>query len=347
MKLKSYLAIFCGLFLFQTAWTQDIHFSQGYHSPLNLNPALAGVFSGDLRFHANYRNQWSSIDVVDYTTFSASLESKVYLEKLTASYFATGILFNVDQAGTSGLQRINIGVSGAYSKQLAPTVFATAGANVGINNRSFDNRNLTYDQQFDGNQFDPSLGREPAPDGITNSLTMDLSAGINVRVQPLEANPLTKRTRLDIGVSLHHLTKPDETFALSDESPLDRRLTFHAIANLMVNPFFDFRLRGTSHFQGTYQENLIGFGGRIVINDKAAREAAMHLGASYRFHNFGDAFIPHVEFEWKQWMLGISYDVNTSAFQDATGRQGGPEIALRYIRRPVNPPEKTKACPII
>jgi len=346
MKLKSYLAIFCGLFLFQVSWAQDIHFSQGYHSPLNLNPALAGVFSGDLRFHSNYRSQWESVGV-GYETFSASLESKVYLEKLTSSYFTTGILVNHDQAGTSELKRINIGVVAAYAKQLAPTIFATAGAQVGINNRSFNNSNLTYDQQFDGNKFDPSLNREPAPSGNTNLLNVDISTGLNIRMQPLEANPLTKRTRLDVGVALHHLTRPDETFDLSDESPLDRRLTFHAIANLMVNPFFDFRMRGTSSFQGKYQENVIGFGGRIIINDKPAREAAMHLGASYRFHGFGDAFIPHIEFEWKQWMLGISYDVNTSAFQDATGRQGGPEIALRYIRRPVNPPEKTKVCPII
>ncbi|MEL6941260.1 MAG: type IX secretion system membrane protein PorP/SprF, partial [Bacteroidota bacterium] len=124
-----------------------------------MNPALAGVFSGDLRFYSNYRSQWQAIDMVDYTTFSTSLESKVYLEKLTNSYFATGILFNIDQAGTSRLQRINLGVSGAYSKQLAPTVFATAGAHVGINNRSFDNKDLTYDQQFDGNKFDPTLSR--------------------------------------------------------------------------------------------------------------------------------------------------------------------------------------------
>ncbi|MEM8526140.1 MAG: PorP/SprF family type IX secretion system membrane protein [Bacteroidota bacterium] len=345
MKLKSYLAIILSLCLFQISWSQDIHFSQGYHSPLNLNPALAGVFSGDLRFHANYRNQWESI--ADYTTYSASLESKVYLEQLTSSYFTTAILVNHDQAGTSELERINIGVVATYAKQLSPTVFASAGTQVGINSRSFDNANLTYDQQFNGNQFDASLKGEPAPNINTNLLNVDISTGINIRIQPLEANPLTKRTRLDVGVALHHLTKPDETFALSDGSPLNRRLTFHAIANLMVNPSFDFRLRGASHFQGTYQENLIGFGGRLIVSKQAAREAALHFGASYRFHGFGDAFIPHVELEWKQWMLGVSYDVNTSQFQDATGRRGGPEIALRYIRRPVDPPEKTKACPII
>ena len=37
---------------------QDIHFSQFGNSPINLNPGLTGAFGGDMRFVANYRNQW-------------------------------------------------------------------------------------------------------------------------------------------------------------------------------------------------------------------------------------------------------------------------------------------------
>jgi len=42
---------------------QDIHFSQYGNSPLNLNPGLAGVFGGDLRFVGNYRKQWLTVPV--------------------------------------------------------------------------------------------------------------------------------------------------------------------------------------------------------------------------------------------------------------------------------------------
>ncbi|MEO6037125.1 MAG: hypothetical protein ABIQ93_01850, partial [Saprospiraceae bacterium] len=47
---------------------QDIHFSQFANSPINLSPGLIGAFGGDVRFVANYRNQWRSgpIPLVPY-----------------------------------------------------------------------------------------------------------------------------------------------------------------------------------------------------------------------------------------------------------------------------------------
>ena len=43
----------------QKAETQDIHFSQFSETPLLRNPALAGIFSGDVRVQAVFRNQWN------------------------------------------------------------------------------------------------------------------------------------------------------------------------------------------------------------------------------------------------------------------------------------------------
>lgn len=42
---------------------QDIHFSQFYEAPLSRNPALAGIFTGNLRVQLLHRNQWATIDV--------------------------------------------------------------------------------------------------------------------------------------------------------------------------------------------------------------------------------------------------------------------------------------------
>ena len=57
---------------------QDIHFSQFYMSPLNLNPAMTGVMNCTQRFVANYRNQWASVLKADaYTTYSVSYDQKL------------------------------------------------------------------------------------------------------------------------------------------------------------------------------------------------------------------------------------------------------------------------------
>jgi hypothetical protein len=52
-----------------TLKAQDIHFSQFSFSPANLNPAYTALFDGDVRFVANYRNQWFTVPV-NYNTVS-------------------------------------------------------------------------------------------------------------------------------------------------------------------------------------------------------------------------------------------------------------------------------------
>ena len=54
---------------------QDIHLSQFSNTPLLRNPALAGIFTGDTRFQAVYRNQWQSIGY-PYQTAALSGEYK-------------------------------------------------------------------------------------------------------------------------------------------------------------------------------------------------------------------------------------------------------------------------------
>jgi len=60
--LKYYLS-FLGLALCFSAGAQDIHFSQFFETPLLRNPALAGIFTGDVRIQAVYRTQWASVTV--------------------------------------------------------------------------------------------------------------------------------------------------------------------------------------------------------------------------------------------------------------------------------------------
>ena len=54
---------------------QDLHFSQFYEAPLLRNPALAGLFEGDVRAQLVYRNQWGSV-TTPYQTGSLNGEYK-------------------------------------------------------------------------------------------------------------------------------------------------------------------------------------------------------------------------------------------------------------------------------
>ncbi len=59
-----------------SGFSQDIHFSQFFETPLLRNPALAGIFGGDLRIQGVYRNQWNSV-TVPYQTGSLNAEYKL------------------------------------------------------------------------------------------------------------------------------------------------------------------------------------------------------------------------------------------------------------------------------
>ena len=62
----------------KTCYSQDFTFSQFYEQPLLRNPALAGIFTGDLRVSMAYRDQWGSI-TVPFRTSSLSIEHKILI----------------------------------------------------------------------------------------------------------------------------------------------------------------------------------------------------------------------------------------------------------------------------
>ena len=68
---------------------QDIHFSQFYLSPLNLNPAMTGVMNCNIRLVANYRNQWASVLRSNaYNTYSVSYDQRIPVGRY--DYFGWG-----------------------------------------------------------------------------------------------------------------------------------------------------------------------------------------------------------------------------------------------------------------
>ena len=119
LKTKLFTLFFIGLSLLLAPQliAQDLHFSQFYHSPLNINPALTGVFKGDLRFAGNYRRQWQSVPI-PYLTFSAAFDMKYFHRKLGNGFFAGGFIFDHDKSGDAEMRYTQITFSGSYTHQL-------------------------------------------------------------------------------------------------------------------------------------------------------------------------------------------------------------------------------------
>lgn len=349
MNVKFYLnaagfrlaSLFCVIFCLSLSLSaQDIHFAQFYHSPLNLSPALAGVHSGDRRFIGNYRSQWQAAQV-PYTTFSGMFDSKVYTDKIKNGMLGFGAVFNYDVAGDGELGNVSLSATGNYVKTIDAENFLSLGVQVGVAQRSFNPANLTFDNQFDGEVFNPD---RPINEQFTNTAKVygDISVGVNWHSQKLR-----KRTRLDVGAGLFHLNQPDQSFNSLDPARLSSRLSLYMIPTIQVSDNIDFVMHGMAQLQGPYTEGFAGIGGKVHLNQRKTEEMALQITGSYRFNAFGDAIIPAAELHYKTWVVGLSYDVNVSDFNRATNRYGGPEIAIRYTVTYVKPVNTFKICPII
>jgi len=349
LKNKYYPLVFALLF----SWVlqaQDIHYSQFYNAPLNLNPAMTGVFGGDVRLMGNYRQQWSPW--VNYLTFSGAVDKKFYPKAPRNGFFSGGLTFNYDEAGDSKLQNIHLGLNGSYTQKLSDHAYITLGAVVSGNQRGFKQGALTFDQQFDENrgQFFDNLGTGENF-GNTTQFFLDVGTGINFRIQELSDAELVDeqkyRSKLDVGIGIYHLTTPNQSFFEGVESPLFTRYSPYIAGTLQLGR--ESPLDVVTHFngqlQGPYEEWLAMVGLKIHLETTPGKQFAIQPGVGYRFDEFGDAYYPTLEVNYRAWQVGLSWDVNVSEFTSVTNGNGGPEISVRYIFS--KPLPKFKICPLI
>lgn len=333
-----HLPIFAFFAFLNSAIGQDIHYSQVGNSPQNMNPGLIGVFNGNDRIIANFRDQWRVLPV-PYLQLAAGYDHRFTDEKERPTPFAVGLNLNYDKAGDLGLSWANLGLGGSYAHRLFRNKrhYLSLGVNASMNNRRFDPSNATFDAEYDL--------KEGRPLGITPSETFeetsrwfgDFGGGLNLRIQKDSS-----RTHFDVGAGMFHFAEPRVSFENNPNVRLKRRLNIHGKGNLQVAEKFDLLLFGMAQFQGEYQEVVLGAGGLIHLNQTKTKELALQLGAVYRLQ---DAFAPWIGLHYNAWQFHVSYDINTSEFTRATNGFGGPEVTIIYIHKRVPPMEYCELCP--
>lgn len=296
---------------------QDIHYSQFFNSPLNLNPALTGVYNGDARVHANYRSQWSGVPV-GYTSADLGADLKHRFKK--GHYLGYGALVNYDRAGDLNLGWNSINGFLSLSLKLGEKGFITPGLTVGYNQRGFDQNNVTTGNQWNGKGVGPTAGAENI--GVDQLNYVDVGVGLNYRWQK------AYRKHLDIGGSLSHINKPNQLFQGTDSLSMARpqKLNLYAMLNYPLLDDLDILINGLYSNQTPYREIVINAQGKIYLSK--AKDKALYLGAGYRFE---DAWYPMIGIQLGQFYGAFSYDLNLSPWDVASNGNGGPELSLRYI----------------
>lgn len=315
---------------------QDIHFSQVDHSPLNLNPALTGIFNGDIRFAGIYRNQWSSVPV-PYLSFSGAYDTKLAIKALKKGSLSVGTLFNYDRSGEGDFNLSQLLASISYTIPLGEEHFFSLGFQTGGAQRAIDFTKLSFNQQYSGDIFDPN---RPTGENFpqNNYFFFDLSTGFNWHYQQRD-----ELFNLNAGVAIFHVHQPEIGFDENAKVSLNQRKTAYLFSNIRLTDKVDLGLGVSAQFQNTQREAILSSRLTYHISKALAREKALSIGANYRL---GDAFIPKLGFIYQMWTMEFSYDINLSDFNIATNRRGGPELSLIYIIKKVQAVKSFKVCPI-
>ncbi len=331
----------CFVFLFFVFFikinAQDLHYSQFYNSPQNLNPALTGVFNGDHRFVGSLRDQWRFVPV-PWFTFSGTYDRKLYVLPGEKHFLGVGGFFNHDRQGDGNFNLTTLAAQGAYHRILHPNHIISGGMTLGLASRGFNVQNFTWDKQWNGDVFDPSLSSQEGFDNFERINFLDMGLGINYRWQK------NNRTHVDLGGSVLHLFKPDNSFYDFDLAKLPQRFTASLVGNFKLMDILDIQVHGLHQSQGEYMETIVGGLGKIYISQARGKAYQLHLGLGYR--TAGSLF-PTIALQINNIYASFSYDIDDNVFNQTVGiNRGGPEFHVRYIIANVQPLKTAKVCPI-
>lgn len=327
MKYPLLFAVFFGVLSAHTQ-AQDMHFSQFYADGLRMNPAATGNFNGDYRIGLNVKNQWRTVPA-PYNTGSIYADFVPYRKATRRgiqSWLGTGINLLYDQAGNGNLSALEARATAAFHFAFSPNLYASVGGAATYRQRSIDFSRLYFGNQWtEAGGFDTSLPN--LENGGQQSISyLDLAAGANLTLQ------VPQSYNVYLGASLAHLNQPVESFTNLDNR-LGTRLSLNAggsirLPRLTLEPAFYYST------QKKASEWVLGT--NLVFGDANNNARYTPQKTPFRFYagiwyRFNDALIPLVGTEWKRYRLLLTYDINLSALQTASGSRGGFELSLVHV----------------
>lgn len=325
--------LFLALLIVPELKAQDAHWSQFAANPLRLSPSMAGVYEGDWRAGINYREQWASvIGPNPYRSIHASFDKRFFAIK--NDYFAVGVNFMNDQAGTGGYTTNEGHVTISYLKQMAGSrlsgmaQYLVVGIQGGVGQRSVDWDQLSFSNQYDNfvNQYNPALPSNE-PIGVSSRIFPDINAGL------MWYGVFDDRKSIYVGMAAHHLNRPDVSFFQERSDYLHSRYSIYAGAEYPMGDYFSIMPSGVVMFQNVEFETALGLNIRYRNNDW--KDVALRAGAWGRIvgkeRGLGtDAIVAMAGIEFQRVTLGVTFDVNTSTLIAATNRRGAFELSLYY-----------------
>ena len=295
---------------------QDLHFSQFMNSPLTTNPANAGFIpDADYRIGGNYRSQWTSLPA-PFITGSLFADAQLFRNQLDNGWIGLGMVILHDLAGSGQLRSDKQYLSIAYHQMLGFSSLLSGGFNVGLTSKRIDINKYIFDNQWNGRFFDAKIPNGETAFQTNNISYFDLQAGLNYAYFP------TENAYFNLGVSVHHLNRPRESFLGNNNEVPERLISFvngsFKVNNMwIVNPnaYFSLQARASEIVFGMNAANNVLGNGKFIL-----------LGGAY--YRWDDAIIAMLGFEMSNIRFTFTYDATTSLLNPYNNGRGAYEFSL-------------------
>ena len=323
-KLALCLIIAIAFFRPLTSKAQDIHFSQFSETPLLRNPALAGIFYGDIRVQAVFRNQWQSV-TVPFQTSSVNAEYKMPVGQAD-DFLTLGGALLYDKAGTVAFTSTHVLPTLNYHKSLSEerNMYLSAGFSAGIVQRKFDVSKMTTNSQFNGLDYDPTLATGENFQN-SNTLYFDGSVGLSFNTQ-VGDDP---DDNLYVGAAYHHFNKGAKPgFSNVPSMAVQPKMVYSAGFKKTVNEYAYMTFYADYSTQGPYSQAIGGMLYSAKLDNLADDPRYIISGGG--FVRWRDAFVPVIKLETLPMTFALSYDVNISPLKTASQSRGGFELSISY-----------------
>ena len=323
---------------FRYAKAQDPSFSQFFSSPLNVNPALTARINSDWRIISNFRDQWVG-PASPYTTGTISYDTKLFQNKIPnvhdenniigiggmlmydramdgimkTAYASANVSYNMVLVGGPVVHRLGVGFGATYTSRL------------------IDFSRLTWEEQWVGySGFNTNL---PSGEAALSNMKAFISANTG-----LVYSITSESSNFDIGAAAFHVNTPKQTFLEDDRQSVAMRKVIHANFETMLNN--ELVLNTNAIFQVQDQASYYSFGGGLGYYVPDNPDVIVNAGIWYWVKN---SVIPYVGFAYKDFQLGLSYDVTTSKLNSAAIKPKTFELSL--IFRGTKDPKQIIPCP--
>lgn len=306
---------------------QDIHFSQYYQSPLNVNPALCGQFKGAYRITGIYRSQWASV-TVPYTTMAFSGEAKNAF-KVKKLNLGGDIMYDKAGDGNMGTFAINLSSSYDVYQWDNNTKKISAGMQLGWAQRQIDPTKLNFENTLTQGQSLENFAE--------NYSYLSSKFGV-LYTQKLSGNNLIRA-----GYSFDNLFQFSSNFYANENDRNDIKHNIYAQVSFDISPEFALIPSTLFLFQGTHRQITLGSQVKYTLNNSVSAYRALYAGL---FTRAGDAAFVSLGMDYNTLNVGISYDFNYSALTKSSNGRGAFEISFVYLfNTPLPPRKRFKSCP--